>query len=238
MSHFHIFYIVSFLIYSIHTQQDFITDQWYQQYANPYGDTIPEDIKVAYPINHCTKTGNHMTSPYSSINKYQCSYSGSVVYKCSSWFDNVCPSMCDLTSTYYETSAAASPPEEVCSNGRDTTSTNYMTIAFYCGLTNDTRPNTCPSDTSMFFPRGIAKFATNICVAQPNGDYLMATCNNETAELGLYDSIACNNRKSGGVIPGVYRQYTRSCDNYAYPDPTVDSCNYFRRVTECMVNGV
>eukprot|EP01083_Nonionella_stella_P005825 16818_1 len=115
---------------------------------------------------------------------------------------------------------------------RATTSINYMTITFYCGWTTDTRPNTCPADDTMFFHRGIAKFSTNICVDQGNGEYFMATCDSETGEIGIYDGASCNNKI------GTYRQYTRSCDNYASPDPAFDSCNYFRRVTTCMVNGV
>eukprot|EP01083_Nonionella_stella_P021538 59717_1 len=244
MSRFYIFYIVSFLLHSTHTQQYFANNQDYLQYREPYTSTATETIKVAYPINECTRTGNHMTDGGASHGIYQCSSGGTIIYgpcvtteagclakaiSCDNNFDGI------LAGNLYYTDFSSG---ESCPDGQSTTSINYMTITFYCGTTTNSRPNNCPFDTGIFSPRGIAKFATNICVDQGDGDYFMATCNNETAEIGLYDSITCNNRKAEGVIPGVYRQYTRSCDNYAYPNPASDSCNYFRRVTECMVNGV
>eukprot|EP01084_Bolivina_argentea_P090061 162334_1 len=243
MSRFYIFYIVSFLLHSTHTQQYFANNQDYLQYLEPYISTATETIKVAYPINECTRTGNHMTDSGASHGIYQCSAGSTIIYGPCVTIDAQCLAKaisCDssfpgVNAGLYYTDFSSG---ESCPDGQSTTSINYMTITFYCGTTTVSRPNNCPFDTGIFSPRGIAKFATNICVDQGDGDYFMATCNNETAEIGLYDSITCNNRKAEGVIPGVYRQYTRSCDNYAYPNPASDSCNYFRRVTECMVNGV
>eukprot|EP01083_Nonionella_stella_P153268 492199_1 len=184
-----------------------------------------------------------MTDSGASHGIYQCSAGSTIIYGPCVTIDAQCLAKaisCDssfpgVNAGLYYTDFSSG---ESCPDGQSTTSINYMTITFYCGTTTNSRPNNCPFDTGIFSPRGIAKFATNICVDQGDGDYFMATCNNETAEIGLYDSITCNNRKAEGVIPGVYRQYTRSCDNYAYPNPASDSCNYFRRVTECMVNGV
>eukprot|EP01083_Nonionella_stella_P290095 987120_1 len=96
MSHFHIFYIVSILIHSIHTQQYFVTDQNYRQ----HGEAI---IKVAYPINQCIKNGN---DPYSQNLIYQCSFSGFVVYQCLSGLYE-CPAICD--PSYYNYVAIAAP---------------------------------------------------------------------------------------------------------------------------------
>eukprot|EP01083_Nonionella_stella_P162345 532878_1 len=228
-------WIVSFLIHFMNTQQYFTTNQDYLEYANPYVNTDPKTIKVAYPINECTRTGHHMTASGASHGIYQCSAGGSVIIGPCKTNEAECLAKtiaCDPNFPGVSWYSDFSRGESCQPDLRATTSINYMAITFYCGWTTDTRPNTCPSDDTLFFHRGITKFSTNICVDQGTGEYFMATCDSETGEIGIYDSASCNNKI------GTYRQYTRSCDNYASPDPAFDSCNYFRRVTTCMVNGV
>ena len=57
------------------SEQYYITNQTYYEYDN--------EIKVAYPVNVCTRVGSDQSSnPYS---KFQCSSGGGVIWGPCSW---------------------------------------------------------------------------------------------------------------------------------------------------------
>ncbi len=69
--------------------------------------------------------------------------------------------------------AIPSPNGETCPDTADTTSVNWVEIHFYGGFVDEAAPSDCPSDNSTYTSQGVARLATDICVEQDDGEYLM-----------------------------------------------------------------
>merc|ERR1719295_256943 len=215
------------------SQQYYISNQSYYEYDN--------EIRVAYPVNVCTRVGSDQSSnPYS---KFQCDTSGGAIWGPCSWSsDSTCTQSGD-TCTLSKVTDATSPGipipgenGETCPDDEDTTSTNYMEIHFYGGFVDEETPSLCPSDNDTFSFQGFARLSTNICVEQYGGDYggnyFMASCNNESAEIGIFSDSDCSDSSKSGV----YISYTRWCQLYYSPSES-NKERFYRTVGGCIVNG-
>ena len=159
------------LINSIYAQTASIyaSDQEYYEFANPFPETsgalTTSFIKVAYPVNVCTKEGNQIYQ--SNYQIYQCTGDGGILWGGCKKTDSTCsgptdPSNPDFScnqelasfpkSSYaIDTSGSGGPNGETCPDNENSATINYMQINFHCSqLTDEQSPRDCPNDNAAF----------------------------------------------------------------------------------------
>ena len=191
---------------------------------------------LAFPISTCTRNGDDVNQDEQYM-IWSCDENGAI-WRCGQGGASSCPdAVCNQNDAFDGNADGFTISNQqinefgggVCDSNDlvGTRTVNYMQIDFYTAYTEV--EDGCPGINKSMDIYGYElvatdKLATNICVSQDDGTYIMVECDMDGGYINQYTDSSCSN------LQGNLLTYTSRCSYFDNPTGQLNSDRYFRRV--------